>query len=141
MEHIFAILIGLILLFLQGFTLYFMITYIKRIIVCSEKVYAKVTSVIEDEDKHRDSKTGKIEYRYSYNVTFKYDYNGQTYEATQTYDKSSRYSKGNEPEIKINPHNPKEIWTKGEFMDLLKLSLGIPLYVFLDLIYIAIVFD
>ena len=118
-----------------------MFGYIKRMIVCSEKIYAKVKSVEEDEDKHKDSKTGKTVYTYSYKTFFEYEYNGQTYEATQTYDKNSRYAKGDEPLIKINPHNPKEIWTKGEIIDLLKLSLALPLYAFFDLIYISVFFS
>ena len=136
-----AIIIGFILLLFHVLTFYFMFGYIKRMIVCSEKIYAKVTRVEEDENKHKDSKTGKTVYTYSYKTYFKYDYNGQTYEATKTYDKRSRYDRGDEALIKINPHNPKEIWANGEIIDLLKLSLALPLYAFLDLIYIATVFD
>ena len=135
-----AIIVGLILLLFHVLFLYCIFGYIKRIIVCTEKIYAKVTSVEEDENEHKDSKTGKITYTYSYKTFFKYDYNGQTYETTQTYDKNRRYDRGDEPLIKINPHNPKEIWTKGEFIDLLKLSLALPLLAFFDLLYIGVNF-
>ncbi len=135
-----GILVGLFLLLLHVLVFYFMFDYIKRIILCSEKVYAKVTSVEEDENKHKDSKTGKTVYTYSYKTFFKYDYNGQTYEATKTYDKSRRYDRGDEPLIKINPHNPKEIWTNGEIIDLLKLSCALPLFAFFDLLYIGVHF-
>ena len=135
-----AIIVGLILLLFHVLFLYCIFGYIKRIIVCTEKIYAKVTSVEEDENEHKDSKTGKITYTHRYKTFFKYDYNGQTYETTQTYGKNRRYDRGDEPLIKINPHNPKEIWTKGEFIDLLKLSLALPLLAFFDLLYIGVNF-
>ena len=134
-----AIIVGLILLLFHVLFLYCIFGYIKRIIVCTEKIYAKVTSVEEDENEHKDSKTGKITYTYSYKTFFKYDYNGQTYETTQTYDKNRRYDRGDEPLIKINPHNPKETsGLKGDISTLLGLSLSIPLFAFFDFIYLSI---
>ena len=138
-SDIFTIVVGIILLLIQVLILYFIITSIKSMIVCTEKVVAKVTSVIEEKKRHEDSKTGKTEYRYYYEVTFTYDYNGQEYDTTRTYSDRSKYSKGDNPTIKINPHNPKETsGLKGDISTLLKLSLSIPLFAFFDLIYISL---
>ena len=54
-----GIIVGLILLLFHVLFLYCIFGYIKRIIVCTEEVYAKVKSVEEDENKHKDSKTVK----------------------------------------------------------------------------------
>ena len=138
-SDIFTIVVGIILLLIQVLILYFIITSIKRMIVCTEKVVAKVTSVIEEKKRHEDSKTGKTEYRYYYEVTFEYDYNGQEYDTTRTYSDRSKYSKGDNPTIKINPHNPKETsGLKGDIRTLLGLSLSIPLFAFFDFIYISL---
>ena len=138
-SDIFVIVVGIILLLIQVLILYFIITSIKRMIVCTEKVVAKVTSVIEETKRYEDSKTGKTEYRYYYEVTFKYDYNGQEYNTTRTYSDRSKYSKGDNPTIKINPHNPKETsGLKGDISTLLGLSLSIPLFAFFDIIYISV---
>ena len=138
-SDIFTIVVGIILLLIQVLILYFIITSIKSMIVCTEKVVAKVTSVIEEKKRHEDSKTGKTEYRYYYEVTFKYDYNGQVYDTTRTYSDRSKYSNGDNPTIKINPHNPKETWgIKGDINTLLGLSLSIPLLAFFDIIYLSI---
>ena len=138
-SDIFVIVVGIILLLIQLLILYFIITGIKRMIVCTEKVVAKVTSVIEEKKRHEDSKTGKTEYRYYYEVTFTYDYNGQVYDTTRTYSDRSKYSKGDNPTIKINPHNPKETsGLKGDISTLLGLSLSIPLFAFFDFIYISL---
>ena len=138
-SDIFAIVVGIILLLIQVLILYFIITGIKSMIVCTEKVVAKVTSVIEEKKRHEDSKTGKTEYRYYYKVTFKYDYNGQEYNTTRTYSDRSKYSNGDNPTIKINPHNPKETsGLKGDISTLLGLSLSIPLFAFFDIIYISV---
>jgi len=131
-----AIIVGLILFGLQALIFYFIITDIIRINACSERVNAKVKSVTEEQEKHKDSKTGKTEYRYSYKVTFEYNYNGQTYESTCNYSNHCRYSRGDAAEIKINPRKPEETWTKDELKTLLGLSLSIPLFLFFDLIYI-----
>ncbi len=141
MEYVFAIIVGLILLVLQVFTFYFLINGLKRLIVCSEEIIAKVDSVTEDEDRYKDSKTGKTEYRYSYKVTFKYDYNGQTYEAVNTYHDHCSFSKGDNAALKINPHKPKEYWIKDEFKDIIALFLSVPLYAFFDILYISCVFN
>ena len=125
-SDIFFIVVGIILLLIQLLILYFIITGIKSMIVCTEKVVAKVTSVIEEKKRYEDSKTGKTEYRYYYEVTFEYDYNGQEYDTTRTYSDRSKYSKGDNPTIKINPHNPKETGgLKGDISTLLGLSLSI----------------
>ena len=84
-SDIFTIVVGIILLLIQLLVLYFIIAGIKKIIVCTKEVAAKVTSVIDEQKRYEDSKTGKTEYRYYYNVTFKYDYNGQEYNTTRTY--------------------------------------------------------
>ena len=139
LSDVFTIVVGIILLLIQVLILYFIITSIKSMIVCTEKVVAKVTSVIEEKKRHEDSKTGKTEYRYYYEVTFKYDYNGQVYDTTRTYSDRSKYSNGDNPTIKINPHHPKETWgIKGDINTLLGLSLSIPLFAFFDLIYLSI---
>ena len=89
--------------------------------------------------RYEDSKTGKTEYRYYYEVTFTYDYNGQVYDTTRTYSDRSKYSNGDNPTIKINPHNPKETsGLKGDISTLLGLSLSIPLFAFFDFIYISL---
>ena len=138
-SDIFFIVVGIILLLIQLLILYFIITGIKRIIVCTKEVAAKVTSVIDEEKRYEDSKTSKTEYRYYYNVTFEYDYNGQEYNTTRTYSNRSKYSKGDNPTIKINPHNPKETsGLKGDISSLLGLSLSIPLFAFFDFIYISL---
>ena len=131
-----AIIVGLILFGLQALIFYFIITDIIRIHACSERVNGKVKSVTEEQEKHKDSKTGKTEYSYSYKVTFEYNYNGQTYESTRNYSNHCRYSRGDDAEIKINPRKPEETWTKDELKNLLGLSLSIPLFLFFDLIYI-----
>ena len=139
LSDIFVIVVGIILLLIQLLILYFIITGIKSMIVCTEKVVAKVTSVIEEKKRYEDSKTGKTEYRYYYEVTFKYDYNGQEYNTTRTYSDRSKYSNGDNPTIKINPHNPKETsGLKGDISTLLGLSLSIPLFAFFDIIYISV---
>ncbi|WP_281085992.1 DUF3592 domain-containing protein [Eubacterium ruminantium] len=139
LSDIFVIIVGIILLLIQLLVLYFIIAGIKKIIVCTKEVAAKVTSVIDEQKRYEDSKTGKTEYRYYYNVTFKYDYNGQEYNTTRTYRDRCIYSKGDNPTIKINPHNPKETGgLKGDISTLLGLSLSIPLFAFFDLIYISI---
>ena len=139
LSDIFVIIVGIILLLIQLLVLYFIIAGIKKIIVCTKEVAAKVTSVIDEQKRYEDSKTGKTEYRYYYNVTFKYDYNGQEYNTPRTYRDRCIYSKGDNPTIKINPHNPKETGgLKGDISTLLGLSLSIPLFAFFDLIYISI---
>ena len=139
LSDIFVIIVGIILLLIQLLILYFIIAGIKKIIVCTKEVAAKVTSVIDEQKRYEDSKTGKTEYRYYYNVIFKYDYNGQEYNTTRTYRDRCIYSKGDNPTIKINPHNPKETGgLKGDISTLLGLSLSIPLFAFFDLIYISI---
>ena len=139
LSDIFVIIVGIILLLIQLLVLYFIIAGIKKIIVCTKEVAAKVTSVIDEQKRYEDSKTGKTEYRYYYNVTFKYDYNGQEYNTTRTYRDRCIYSKGDNPTIKINPHNPQETGgLKGDISTLLGLSLSIPLFAFFDLIYISI---
>ncbi|WP_173472320.1 DUF3592 domain-containing protein [Eubacterium ruminantium] len=139
LSDIFVIIVGIILLLIQLLVLYFIIAGIKKIIVCTKEVAAKVTSVIDEQKRYEDSKTGKTEYRYYYNVIFKYDYNGQEYNTTRTYRDRCIYSKGDNPTIKINPHNPKETGgLKGDISTLLGLSLSIPLFAFFDLIYISI---
>ena len=139
LSDIFVIIVGIILLLIQLLILYFIITGIKSIIVCTKEVAAKVTSVIDEKRRYEDSKTGKTEYRYYYEVTFKYDYNGQVYDTTRTYSDRSKYSNGDNPTIKINPHNPKETWgIKGDINTLLGLSLSIPLLAFFDIIYLSI---
>ena len=139
LSDIFVIIVGIILLLIQLLVLYFIIAGIKKIIVCTKEVAAKVTSVIDEQKRYEDSKTGKTEYRYYYNVTFKYDYNGQEYNTTRTYRDRCIYSKGDNPTIKINPHNPKETsGLKGDISTLLGLSLSIPLFAFFDIIYISV---
>lgn len=131
-----AVIVGLILLFFHLLILCVILGNLKRMIVCTETIVAKVKYVDEKQHKHEDSKTGKVKYDYSYEVTFQYDYNGQIYESEHNYSNHCRYSKNQNTDIKINPHNPEESWTKGELIDILKLSLSIPLLVFFDLIYI-----
>ena len=139
LSDIFVIIVGIILLLIQLLVLYFIIAGIKKIIVCTKEVAAKVTSVIDEQKRYEDSKTGKTEYRYYYNVIFKYDYNGQEYNTTRTYRDRCIYSKGDNPTIKINPHNPKETsGLKGDISTLLGLSLSIPLFAFFDIIYISV---
>lgn len=140
MDHIGAILAGLVLLTLQVLTYYFLIIKIKAMITCSKTINAKVGSVTEETKRYRDSKTDKVEYRYYYTVKFYYDYNGQTYETTRSYSDRCKYSTGYNATIKINPNNPKETWMSDEIKDLLAFVLSIPLYAFFDLLYIGIVF-
>ena len=140
MEHIFAIFFGVILVIINLLTLSVMIGKIKRMISCTKKIVAKVTSVQEEIDKDEDSETGKVKYKYSYRVTFKYDYNGNAYESEHTYNNHCRYCKNSNTEIKINPHKPKESWTKGELKDVLAIALFIPVLLFLNYLYIITVF-
>ena len=140
MDVIVPVLIGLVLVSIHALTLFVMMGYIKRIILCTKKIDAMVKSVTEEVHKHEDSQTGKTEYDYSYLVTFKYDYNGQTYESSHNYSDHCRYIKNQNTIIKINPHNPRESWTKGELKDLLIISLIIPVLAFFDYVYIICVF-
>lgn len=140
MEIFGAIVIGILLGLWEGFTLFFVIRDLKRLIFCAKNIDAKVKSVTEEVDEHKDPKTGKKDYRYSYTVEFEYEYNGQTYETSKNYSNHCSFVKNTKTDIKINPHNPKEIWTRGELIDLLKLASAIPLFVFFDLIYVNIVF-
>lgn len=135
-----TVLAGSVLGIFQVLTLVAMIRDIKRMIVCTKKVDARVESVTEKEKEYKDSKTGKVKRKYSYIVTFKFDYNGQTYESSHVYSKRCSYFKNQDTEIKINPHNPSESWTKGELKDFLSLFLLVPLYVFFDYLYIICVF-
>ena len=135
-----AVLAGSVLGMFQVWTLFAMIRDIKRMIVCTKKVDARVESVTEEEKEYKDSKTGKVKRKYSYRVTFKYDYNGQTYTSTHVYAKRCSYFKNQDTEIKINPHKPSESWTKGELKDFLSLFLLVPLYAFFDYLYIICVF-
>lgn len=112
MEYIVPVLVGAVLLLFHVLTLFVIIKDIKRMILCTETVDAKVETVSRELHKHKDSKTGKVEYKYSYRVTFKYDYNGQTYVSFHTYSKRCKYSENQNTEIKINPHNPEESWIK-----------------------------
>ena len=136
-----AVLAGSVLAIFQVLTLFAIIRDIKRMIVCTEKVDARVESVTEEEKEYKDSKTGKVKRKYSYRVTFRFEYNGQTYTSTHVYEKRCSYFKNQDTEIKINPRKPGESWTKGELKDLLSLFLLIPLYVFFDYLYIICVFE
>lgn len=135
-----TVLAGSVLGIFQVLTLFAIIRNIKRMVVCTKKVDAWVESVTEEVKKHKDSKTGKVKRKYSYDVTFKYDYNSRTYTSTHVYEKRCSYFNNQDTEIKINPHNPSESWTKGELKDILSLFLLIPLYVFFDYLYIICVF-
>lgn len=57
-----------------------------------------------------------------------------------TDDNHCRYCKNSNTEIKINPHKPKESWTKGELKDILSIALFIPVLVFLNFLYIVSIF-
>ena len=72
---------------------------------------------------------------------FPVDYNGQTYEAVNTYHDHCSFSKGDNAALKINPHKPKEYWIKDEFKDIIALFLSVPLYAFFDILYISCVFN
>lgn len=141
MEYFLPGLIGLLLLIFNVLVLYVIISDIKRIIVCTKKVDARIKTVSERVDEHKDSETGKIEYRYSYDVTFEYDYNGQTYKTTKNYSKRNGYDRGVVAEIKINPHKPEEIWTKGELKGLILVCFLIPIFAFFDYVYVMFCFE
>jgi hypothetical protein len=134
------IIVGIILLFLQVTSLYFVINYIKKLFVCTEKTSAEVDSVTESERRHEDSKTGKTEYITEYDVDFKYEYNGQIYMFSRIYSKHCKYSKCNNYEIKINPRNPKECWMNEDIKSLIIFASSLLLYAFFDLIYIETLF-
>lgn len=136
-----AVIVGLILGFFHILTLYILIGEIKRRIVCTEIIDAKVTSVDEECKRYKDSKTGKIKYRYSYTVYFEYDYNGQNYESSHRFSNRCRYSEGQETEIKINPHNPTESLVKGKLKDFLGLFFIIPVFVIFDFFYMVFFFQ
>ena len=136
-----AVLAGLVLLVFHVLTLFVMIGDMKRLILCTNTVDAQVEDVTEEVHRYKDSKTGKVKHKRSYRVAFQYDYNGQTYKSFHVYSKHCRYSENQDTEIKINPHNPEESWTKGELKDLFIISLSIPLYVFFDYVYIMAVFN
>ena len=140
MEIVGAVLAGLFLLILHVLTFAFMIGKIKRKIVCTETVDAWIDSVTLEETEYEDSKTGEVKREDSYSVVFIYDYYGQTYKSSHLYSKHCRYISDQYTKIKINPHNPRESWTKGELRDVLILSLAIPLYAFFDYLYIICVF-
>ena len=88
-----AVIVGLILLFFHLLILCVILGNLKRMIVCTETIVAKVKYVDEKQHKYEDSKTGKVKYDYSYDVTFQYNYNGQIYESEHNYSKHCRYSK------------------------------------------------
>ena len=79
MDYVGLVLAGLVLLIFHVLTLFVMIQDIKRMISCTEKVDAKVETITVKRHRHKDSKTGKTKTTRSYEVTFQYDYNGQTY--------------------------------------------------------------
>ena len=141
MEYIIPVLIGLLLAVFHVLFLIVMISGIKKMIVCTQKTDALVKSVTEEVDDYKDSKTGKVKYRYRYIVTFKYDHNGQTYESSHTYSDHCRYVRNSTAIIKINPHKPEESRTKDELTDLIKVSLIIPIFVIVDLFYFMCVFS
>ena len=114
MDVIGPILVGIVLAIIHLVTLFVILGDIKRLIFCTNKVDATVKSVTEKVKKNKDSKE-----KYTYRVTFKYDYNGQTYESFHTYSNHCRYSKNSSIDVKINPHKPKECWVKDELKDLL----------------------
>ena len=140
MDVVFAALPGLVLLIFHVVTFYVMIGYIRRMIVCSQKMDALVTEVSEGVEKHEDSETGKVTYEDVYLVTFEYEYQGKKYHSHHQYSKHCRYIANTKAIIKINPHHPAESWTKGELKEIFLLSLSLPLYVFFDYLYYVIVF-
>ena len=101
MDYVGLVLAGLVLLIFHVLTLFVMIQDIKRMISCTEKVDAKVETITVKRHRHKDSKTGKTKTTRSYEVTFQYDYNGQTYESFHTYSKRCRYSENEITNIKI----------------------------------------
>ena len=138
MEYVGLVLAGSVLLIFHVLTLFVMIQDIKRMISCTEIVDAKVETITVKRHRHKDSKTGKTKTKRSYEVTFQYDYNGQTYESFHTYSKRCRYSENEITNIKIDPHDPEESWTKGELESLIIVSLMIPVLAFFDYLYIII---
>ena len=138
MEYIGPVFFGLLLAVFHVLELMVVTKSIKTLILCRKKVDAEVTSVSEEVHEHKDSKTGRVKYSYSYRVTFKYEYNGQTYESCGT--SSYCYEKKMKTTIKINPHKPTDICLRGELKSLLMVSLFIPILVMFDCFYVMVVF-
>lgn len=138
MEYIGPVFFGLLLAVFHVLELMVVGKSIKTLILCRKKVDAEVTSVTEEVHEHKDSKTGRVEYSYSYRVTFKYGYNGQTYESCGT--SRYRYEKNMKTTIKINPHKPTDICLRGELKSLLMVSLFIPILAMFDCFYVMVVF-
>ena len=132
MFWIIAIIAGLPYALIQIFSVYCLIKDIKALIVCTEIVYAQVTSVDHETRRHEDSKTNKVEYIDYYDVTFKYEYNGKEYTTHKSYKEHTVYSKGDTISLKINPRNPKESWMREEFKTIVILILALPVYAFID---------
>ena len=137
---IIAIIVGLLLGIFHVLLFAVIIKDIKSMILCTKEVDARVKTVQQELKEYEDSQTGKTKYEYSYTVHFVYEHDGQTYESFKNYSKKCRYFRGQETSIKINPHNPEEIWTKGELKGLLTVSLSIPIFVIIDWFYIMCVF-
>ncbi len=138
MEIVGLVLAGLVLLIFNILTFYVLIDDIKTMIVCTQKIVARVKTITQERHRHKDSKTGRVKTEYSYRVTFEYEYQGQTYESFHTYSKHCRYSENQNTAIKINPHNPEESWTKEELKSLIIVSFMIPVLAFFDYLYIII---
>ena len=135
MDLVAHIAVGIILGIFHVLLLCVIIGNTKRMLVCTKTVDAKVRSVEEKLKEYKDSKTGRTKTKYHYRVFLRYDYKGQTYDACHNYIKHCPYFKGQETYLKINPFKPTDSWAKGEFLDILKVSLCIPVLVFFDLLY------
>lgn len=134
------ILVGLLLLFFNLITIYFLFDGFRKLLVCTVKTFGRVVSVTSREKRREDSQTGKTTYYTEYKVQYEYEYNGQTYLDELFYTDHCIYSNGDSFEIKINPRKPKDVWMKRDIKNIVILICFLVLLGFFDFLYIGVFF-
>ena len=134
------IFLGLLLLFFNLITIYFVFNGFRKLLVCTVKTYGRVVSVTSKEKRSKDSKTGKTTYYTEYAVQYEYEYNGQRNLNKLFYTDHCIYSNGDSFEIKINPRKPEDVWMNKDIKNIVILICFLVLLGFFDLLYIASLF-
>ena len=134
----FFIIFGISLLICDRVAIFVISGRIRRFLVCTKEVEARVTDINKSYTEDVDPETGKKTRDYDYTVFFSYEYNGKSYEAERFINKSCSYSKNQKTKIKINPNHPensKDCLIKGDLFELIQSVIGI---VFLGFVTIFI---
>ena len=134
------IFLGLLLLFFNLITIYFIFDGFRKILVCTVKTFGRVVSVTSKEKRSKDSQTGKTTYYTEYAVQYEDEYNGQRYLNKMFYNDHCIYSNGDSFDIKINPRKPEDVFMRKDIKTIVILILFLGLLGFFDLMYIGILY-